>query len=139
MIQFRRIAGTSPATASTAVVGDEVSGLSQFSEVYATATYAGNSGGTLLVRLQRFDDILDTWVDWVAFAQAASGGASATYSAVVSADPTSVVVVGTGTSPALAASTVTGGHPGDRVRCIAVSGASTSAGTAVTISLRCRK
>ena len=139
MIQFRRITGNSPATESTAVVGDEVAGLSQFSEVCATATYAGNAGGTLLVRLQRFDDILSTWVDWVAFAQAAAGSAAATYSAATSAEPTSVVVVGTGTSPALAASTVTGGHPGDRVRCIAASGASTSAGTAITISLRCRK
>lgn len=128
-----KITGNAPSSASTAAVGSEVTGLSKFSKVNVRATFAGNTGGTLDVYLQRFDG--SNWVDWVHFAQKAAGAAATSVSLEASSPSLTVTTVGLDATPALAAGAVTGGHPGDKVRCLAVSGASTSAGAAIVITL----
>lgn len=138
MIATKTITGNAPATATTAVLGAEIAGLEAFDEIDVTATFAGNTGGTLNVYLQRYDDGLAAWVDWLAFPQRASGAASASHCASSNQPVNDIFTVGTGTSPALTADSFTGGHPGRKLRCLAVSGTSTSAGAAVAISVRGR-
>ncbi len=130
------ISGTTPSSATTATVGSVVSGLGQASEFTITASLVGATGGTLDVYLQRFDGVLNQWVDWIHFPQLAAAAAAIRYTVTPSKFASgSIVVTGIGTSPALAANTSVGGHPGDQLRCIATGGASTSAGAAITISI----
>jgi hypothetical protein len=130
------ISGSAPSTATTAVVGSSIVGLEQFDEIDVSATFAGNTGGTLDVYLQRYDEGLDLWVDWVHFAQKTAAAASSTVAVSASNRSSTITTVGTGTSPALAVGTIAGGHPGHMLRCLAVSGASTTVGATVTISVR---
>lgn len=134
-IGFRTITGDAPDSESKAVVGDVVSGLDAFSIINVTAHFAGNTGGTVDVYLQRYDEGLGEWVDWIHFPQAAGGSSSVTYFVPGDASTADIYTVGRGTSPALANDTNTGGHPGDQVRCFADSGASTSVGATITVSL----
>lgn len=133
------ITGTTPASASTAV-GAVVSGLDRFDAFSIDADLIGATGGVLDVYLQR--KITDNvWRDWLHFTQLTAGNAAVRYS--VSTSPgiaNTIVAVGTGTdsaaTPALAANTFIGGHPGNFVRAVYVAGASTSAGAAVSILIR---
>ncbi len=127
------ISGAAPSTATGAAIGSE-SGFEQWASIAVTAQYAGNTGGTLDVYVQRFDPGLDAWVDWIHFPQAAAGASAARYTANGVVAPADIYTVGVGTSPALTADAFTGGHPGNQLRVYAVSGASTTAGATVTVS-----
>lgn len=131
---YRWATGDAPDTATGGQIGSDIEGLENWQIVQITAQFAGNTGGTLDVYVQRWDVMLNAWVDYVHFAQAASGAASATYTVSSIVAPQDIYTVGTGTSPALAADTFTGGHPGDKVRVWSVSGAGTSAGATVKVS-----
>jgi len=139
VIETKTITGSAPAAPGTAVVGAEISGLERFDEIDVTASFPGNTGGTLNVYLQRYDDGLAAWVDWLAFPQRTAAAAAAFYCASGNQPVNDVFTVGTGTSPALVADSFTGGHPGRKLRCLAVSGASTTVGAAVAVSVRGRK
>ncbi len=134
--EIKTITGNAPSTATTAVVGSEVSELEMFHDIDITATFGGNTGGNLDVYLQRYDSGLAAWVDWLHFPQKAGAASSNTQTVSASQPVNDIFVVGTGTTPALAADAFTGGHPGKKLRCLAVSGAGTSVGAAITISIR---
>ena len=129
------LTGTSPAAAGQAVIQTE-GGLGAYDWFQIDADLVGATGGTLDIYLQRKLDT-DVWLDWVHLPQLAAGAAAVRYSLTVSSSNTIVAVgktsdAGVGT-PALAANTSVGGHPGDKVRVMAVAGASTSAGATVTV------
>lgn len=128
------ISGSAPSTATTAAVGGEQDGFSAWQFMSVTATYTGNTGGTLNVYVQRFDASIDAWVDWIAFPQAADGAAAATYVVSPMAAPQDIYTVGTGLTPALAADSFTGGLAGEKLRVIATSGAGTTAGASISVS-----
>lgn len=140
------ISGTSPAAAGTAIVGSALRGLEKFDWFTIDAALVGATGGTLDIYLQR-QIALDSevtggvWADWLHFTQLAAAASAVKYSVQTGADKTlSTVAHGTDASagtPALSAAAFVGGHPGLAVRCVAVAGASTSAGAAVTIYLGC--
>lgn len=140
---IQSITGTTPNSATTATVGSEVTGLGNYPDITVTADLVGATGGTLDVYVQRWDQEIASgagnWVDWIHFPQLAAGAAAIRY-AVNAAQVASsgITAVGVGLTPALAANTATGGHPGDKVRAIATAGASTSAGAAISISIRGR-
>lgn len=148
--QLFTISGTSPASASTAIVGSAVGGLLRFDAFTIDAALIGATGGTLDVYLQRrvatADEVAGgVWADWLHFPQLASGASAIKY-AVACTDPPNVTVlaVGNGTdasagTPALAVNTFTGAHPGDAIRAVCVAGASTSAGAALTIRITARR
>ncbi|HEX7604974.1 MAG TPA: hypothetical protein VF316_25325, partial [Polyangiaceae bacterium] len=76
------------------------------------------------------------WVDWAHFAQVAAGAAAAAY--VLTMDKSSIaqiVAVGSGLSPALAANSCIGGHPGERLRVVFKAGGGTTAGAIQTIQV----
>lgn len=132
------ITGTSPASASTAVVGDALSGLGKYRGFRIQASLVGATGGVLDVYLQRKIGP-NLWADWCHFAQLAAGGAAVLYSMTCAlTDATTITTTtsgGTDATPSLslAAATFNGGHPGDTVRMVCVAGASTSAGAALAI------
>lgn len=132
------IADTSPAAASTAA-GTIIRGLAQFDWFTIDAALIGATGGALDVYLQRGigEPGSETWVDWLHFTQLTAGAAAVKYfaSAGPGAQVNTMVTVGYGTSPVLAAGTFTGGHPGDAVRALYVAGVSTSAGAAAAINI----
>lgn len=140
------ISGTSPASASTAVVGSAIGGLHAYDWFAIDASLVGATGGTLDVYLQR-QVALDAevtggvWADWLHFTQLAAGGAAVKYSLQSGIDKTiSTVAWGTDASagtPVLSAASFVGGHPGQSLRCVAVAGASTSAGAAILIYVNC--
>jgi hypothetical protein len=125
------ISGNSPATATTAAVGSEMKDLSRFDWFSVDAKIIGSTNGSVTLRLQRYVTGLAAWVDWLAFPLVAAG-ATKYYSLQVGTSAT-VHEVGIGTSPALAANTSIGGHPGDKVRCIATAGASTDSAAAQVV------
>lgn len=140
------ISGTSPAAAGTAIVGNAIRGLEKYDWFTIDAALVGATGGTLDIYLQR-QIALDSevtggvWADWVHFTQLAAAASAVKYSLQPGTDKTfSTVAYGTDASagtPVLSAASFVGGHPGLAVRCVAVAGASTSAGAAVTIYLGC--
>lgn len=91
-------------------------------------------GGTLDCYVQSSLDEL-TWTDCVHFPQSAAGAAAVNYRCALTFSPqpasAAPVVVGQGTSPALAANTVVQGPWGSRLRMVFVAGAGTSASTSV--------
>ncbi|HEY1695822.1 MAG TPA: hypothetical protein VGG39_26825 [Polyangiaceae bacterium] len=97
---------------------------------------ANTSGGALGVYLQSSPDGGLSWWDRVAFASIVNSAAAASYAAPISlaTATTAPVVVGKNTSPALAAGTVVGGAPGDRLRLVMVAGGGTT--SSITITLR---
>jgi hypothetical protein len=127
---------TSPASATT-VAQTPVTGLGPYRSMIVFANIQGGTGGTLDIYIQFSPDSGTTWVDYAHFAQLAAGAAAITrmFAVSKSGQQTTLQTVGTGTSPALAASTIVGGDWGDRLRVVAVAGASTSAGAAQVISL----
>jgi hypothetical protein len=129
------ISDTTPAAASTAA-GDTVAGLGKYDAIQIVANLVGATGGTLDVYMQTSPDGGTTWYDYVHFPQLGAGAAAIRYMVnIPSAGATGITVIGTGSSPALAANTVVGGSWGDRLRALYVAGASTSAGAAITISI----
>lgn len=136
--QIFTITGTSPASASTAIVGDVQQTLLDYDQFTIDAALVGATGGVLDVYLQR-QVTANVWADWLHFPQLTAGAAAVNYTAVAGYDKV-IVAVGNGTdasagTPALAANTFVGGHPGQAVRCVAVAGVSTSAGAAITIRI----
>jgi len=99
------------------------------------STLQGATGGTLDVYIQYSPDGGTTWVDYAHFPQlaAGAGATSRVWSASKNAQQTTLTSVGTGASPALGANTIVGGDWGDRLRVVAVAGASTSAGALQTL------
>jgi hypothetical protein len=63
MIEPKKITGTSPSSASTAVLGTAVFGLSDCDIIRVYATLQGATGGTLDVYLQTSFDGGTTWYD----------------------------------------------------------------------------
>lgn len=134
------ITETSPDSAST-VIGTALYGLQVYDFFSIDAALAGATGGTLDVYLQRrvADDV---WHDWAAYTQLADGASAVSYSHFAGpGSSSSIVTVGTGTdstaTPALAAGSFVGGHPGSALRVVMVAGSGTSAGAAVSIRLNC--
>lgn len=130
------VSGTAPSSASSAIVDSEITGLSICPIVAVTASLTGNTGGTLDVYIQRWDVGLGAWIDWARFPQLASGAAEIKYTTPAPAQSTTITEVGEDATPAIAANTCVGGHPGDKVRVWAVSGTSTTAGGAVVVSFQ---
>lgn len=127
-------APTSPTAAGTAA-NTAAGGFSVYKSVTFKATITGATGGTLDVYVQHSADNV-VWDDYIHFPQAAAAAAAVSYSY----DPAlndSIVTVGGGTTPALAAGSVAGGHPMDYLRVLYVAGASTSAGAAQSVKVLC--
>lgn len=145
------ISGTSPSSATTAVIGSVVTGLEKYRSIQILATVAGATGGALDLYLQTSPDHGTHFVDYIHFAQITAAAAAVTLAIEVSCDQQSnavasasaagapaIVTVGTGLNPALAASTIIGGEFGDRMRLVGTGGVGTSAGATQTIKLICK-
>jgi hypothetical protein len=140
--QVNKITGTSPASASTAIVGGVVRNLEIYDWFSIDAALVGATGGTLNVYLQRqianSDEVSGgVWADWLAFAQLSAGASAVKYS-LQTGSSQNIYTVAHGTdasagTPVLTAGSFCGGHPGTALRCVCVAGSSTSAGAAVTI------
>lgn len=134
---------TTPAAASTVAHTTNFLKMAKFKEVEIIGDLVGATGGTLDVYLQCKIDQAGTvkWVDYLHFAQLASGAAAIRYrvsTASTAASATPVTVgVGTTASPGvvLAAATFAGGLPTDTIRIVMVAGVSTSAGSAIKITM----
>lgn len=134
---------TTPASASTVIQTTQFLKMAKFKEVEIIGDLVGATGGTLDVYLQCKINQAGTikWVDWLHFAQLASGASAIRYrvSTAQTAASATPVTVGLGTDAsagvALAAATFAGGPPTDTVRIVTVAGASTSAGAAIKITL----
>lgn len=138
-VRYFTISDTSPASAST-VVGDVIAGLNDYDWFTIDASLAGATGGTLDVYLQRLvgdPTTSTTWRDWLHFPQLAAGAAAVAYHAQSFSPSPTLTVVGTNTTPVIAANTFLGGHPGNQVRALYVAGAGTSAGVAQSIVITC--
>lgn len=133
--QRRVITGTSPAAASTAVIGNAVGGLNIYDSLLILAEIQGGTGGTLDLYLQVYDG--DDWWDYAHFAQFADGAAAIARAWSVSrhAQVTSIATIGKNLTPALAANSILGGEFTDRMRLIGTAGVGTSAGTTQTITI----
>lgn len=136
--QALTLTATSPAAAST-VAGTATAAilLRNADRLVIDASLVGATGGTLDVYIQR-RVAADTWRDWIHFPQLAAAAAAIRYTATVTGDEaTALVVVGQGTDAApgvaLAANTVVNCIPGDAIRFVFVAGASTSAGAAQSV------
>ena len=130
------ISETSPATAST-VAGSVVPTLDRYAYLMIDAELVGATGGTLDIYLQRRvtkSDGTDVWYDWLHFPQLSAGASAVKYTVTPTATA-GIVTVGKDTSPALAANTCIGGHPGEALRALYVAGSGTSAGAAVVINI----
>lgn len=134
---------TSPASATTAINSTKWLGLHNYHWFTIDAVIQGATGGTLDIYLQRLVNRtsagVETWADWIHFTQLAAGASAVQYTAGPNADNT-INEVGTGdattATPALAANTFVGGHPGRELRIVSVAGAGTSAGASQTIYVR---
>lgn len=140
------VAGTTPAAAGRAVIGQAVGGLDLYERIGVVAELVGATGGALDIYIQsKIGD--DKWVDVAHYPQLSSAAAAVKYahqlaqSSPIAVTPTVVGVsaddVTAGAAPVLAANTVLPGHVGQQLRVVAVAGASTSAGAAITIHFRC--
>jgi hypothetical protein len=131
-----KIEGSTPASATTAIVGD-VRGLDKYDWFQISAKLVGGTGGTLDVYLQRWIES-DLWEDWIHFPQVAATATK--YFAATATGVTDPVEVGRGSdaSPgvSLAAGKSIGGHPGRRVRAVAVAGAGTTVAGSVRVDIK---
>jgi hypothetical protein len=131
------LTGTSPTgTTAATITGVVQRGLQKHDYFAIDADLKGASLGTLDVYLQRkvTDDV---WLDWLHFPQLAAGAARVYYSATTGGS-TTITAVGKGTdasagTPALAANSFIGGHPGDQIRMVCKAGGATNTGTGVTV------
>jgi hypothetical protein len=131
------LSDTSPAAASTAAGTSIVAGLAHARALTLVFGTVGATGGVLDVYLQTSYDGGATWYDYAHLTQLTAGNAAATR--VWHVDRTTaastMVTIGSGTSPALAANAINGGAWGDAMRFLFVAGASTSAGAATTCTV----
>lgn len=127
------IAENSPAAASTAAGTGRISGLRNYQSFTVDVTIGSPTGGALDVYLQRL--VGSTWVDWLHLPQRSAAAAAIRYVIDSNSIATAPVTVGSDTTPALAAGVFACAHPGDTVRALYIAGASTSAATAVTITI----
>src|SRR5690606_37920398 len=101
------------------------------------ADLVGATGGTLDVYLQR-EVAADEWRDWLHLPQLSAAAQAISYTVPFAADP-DIYTVGTGdadtATPALAADTFVGGHPGDKLRAVYVAGEDTFEGAEITIRI----
>ena len=130
------ITGTTPAAPGTAVVGAAITWLDRYDVVRIAADLAGATGGPLDVYLQTSPNGGANWYDYAHFTQLAAG-AAATRFFVVPTPSNTISAVGKDLVPALAANTCVGGHPGERMRVVAVAGALTTAGAVATVYVEC--
>jgi hypothetical protein len=131
------ITATSPATASTVVHSVQFGNLDDLESLTIIADIRGATGGTLDVYLQTTHDGGATWFDFAHTVQLTAGAAQVRRAWHVNrATPvTASAVIGTATTPALAADTIVGGSWGDALRIVFVAGVSTTAGASQTIRL----
>lgn len=130
------ITGTSPATAADAAVGDVLHGLAKYDALSIMCEVQGATADTLDLYLQSSWDGGTTWWDYAHLPQLGAGAAAIKYAIQVpSMLESTITVIGKGASPALAAGDVIGGPWGPAMRLFAVTGASTSAGAAQTITV----
>lgn len=137
-IKPKTISGSSPASASTAVVGSALNGLSECDWFMIDATIIGGTGGTVDAWLQRKVEGTDNWRDWIRFPQVSA--ASTKHYSVQVMSSISIYEVSQGTTaspgtPTIVANTSIGGHPGDKVRLVVTAGAGTSAGATQTVRI----
>jgi len=119
---------TSSGNVSGNTTSTVITGLSKVTAITIIDSLLGATGGTLDVYVQDSPDGGTTWYDYIHYAQIAAAGGAQPIGAY---DPTlndTRTVIGTGTSPALAASAFRGGKPFDQMRLLLVAGAGTSAG-----------
>lgn len=129
------VTGTSPASATTAVIGSaEGVNVADFDSMGVECLVQGGTGGTLDLYLQIMPYEGTVWTDYAALAQLADGAAATRVRFTVARDGQALTIttVGTALTPALAANTVIGGDFGSRMRIVAKAGVGTSAGTAQT-------
>jgi hypothetical protein len=132
------LSGTSPGAASTTVTtAAPCAAALNADRLVIDANLVGATGGTLDVYIQR-KIAPDTWRDWIHFPQLAAAAAAIRYTATITGDEvTGLVVVGQGTDAApgvtLAANTIVNCMPGGALRLVFVAGAGTSAGAAQSV------
>lgn len=137
--QLRRfeIAMTTPGEVGTAI-SNAVSGLARFDLITIDADLEGATDGDLDVYLQR-EIAPGEWRDWAHFPQLGSGAPAASYTLLGNPTDSGIIEVGTGdddtASPALAADSCVGGHPGNALRVVCVAGEGTTAGADITIRI----
>ncbi len=134
------LTGSSSASASTSTIVATFGGsLLSYDWFTIDGTFAGATGGACDWHIQR-KVTTDVWADWLHFPQIAAG-ATKRYSVMSGSDKTiHEVTHGTDAShgtPALAANTFVGGHPGQTVRLVAVTGSGVSVASAATVYLTC--
>lgn len=137
------LTATSPNAASTAAATGtqgEAWGLEAYDSFSVHGALQGATGGTLDVYVQRLVQAATDaggapiWEDWIHFTQLGAAAAAVKY-AVSPVSLNTIATVGQGTSPALAAGSSAGGHPGKACRLLFVAGASTSAGAVQTVKI----
>ena len=127
---------TTANVAGTEVCTTTLVGCSKFDRLMIVADLVCITGGTLDVYLQR-EIATNVWTDWLHFQQLAAAAAAINYA--YAGDATLIVPVATGLGTtaapgvALPAGHCVGGHPGDKLRAVFVSGAGASAGAAQSI------
>ena len=101
----------------------------------AVVLSAVGAGGPLDVYLQQSPDDGVTWVDWLHFLQVASGATLVVVAPQFVNTAAAFPPLGTNLTPALAAATGVGSHPGDRLRVVYRTGAGWGLAVAQTIKL----
>jgi hypothetical protein len=146
VLRYQQVMSGSVATGTTAVqlVGSAAKGLNRFDWFMVSGSLAGVPLGTLDVYVQRqISDSTEVsggvWEDWIHFPQQSEAGAR-TYYTVQPQATSDLVVVGRGTdasagTPALAANTSVGGHPGEKLRLVAKCGSETLTGTSIAVTI----
>jgi hypothetical protein len=121
------LSAASPTSAGT-VVSTSATGTASWRNIKVEVTLTGQTSGGASIggTLDAYVQCGASWTDWVHFAQVAASAAPVTYTYVPALND-SITTVGSGTSPALAAGTGAGGHPGGQVRLLFVAGSGTSA------------
>jgi hypothetical protein len=138
---------TSPAAPGTATSSQPIQNstlagvatpIDDFAVIDILAQLKGATGGVLDVYIQ-VATATGVWRDAAHFPQLASGAAAVNYQCCLTtrgqAASDAPVVVGTGTTPALAANTIAQGLGFDRARLVFVAGSGTTAGAAITVTL----
>lgn len=127
--------GTTSASSGTNVFGAQIDGVVDYTFCRVVGELVGATGDTLDVYLQCTPDGTH-WFDYLHFPQRAAGAGSIAYHAFMSPttnSATTATTIGSDLTPALAANTNLGGPWGQSLRWVVVSGASTSAGAALTL------
>lgn len=127
-------AETTPSSATTAA-GGSIGGCNGFDAMAAVVEFTapvGGMGGTLDLYLQSSWDGGTTWWDLVHLAQFASGAASSRAKVSPGFNNT-ITTIGKNLTPALTANACAGGHWGDTIRTLYVSGSGTTTGATVKV------